>query len=241
MRAWLFFIAAVACLLICGPRQSVAAIVFSQPLNSPPNSQGGFHSDGPNSGFGPARQQIAEDFVLSSDAAVDNLQWFGAYFPPDPTSPKSFLIRFFTSLNTPGGPLPASLIHEQSVSALGVDTGFNTDNNFTILSYSANLAPVNLDGGTRYWISILENDPSTSQSLWAWQFSHLGDDHVAVSTTNGSAWGHAIVFGSPQVGMAFTLSADSPSAVVPEPASLAIWGIGVAGAGIAAARRRRKR
>jgi hypothetical protein len=240
MRAWLVFIAPFACLLIGGLRQSDAAVVFSQPLNSPPNSQGGFHSDGPNSGFGPARQQIAEDFILASAAAVDNLQWFGAYNPPDPTSPKSFLIRFFTSLDTPGGPLPASLINEQSVSALGVDTGFNNENTFNILSYSANLAPVNLDAGTRYWISILENDPSTDLALWAWQFSHLGNDQVAVSTTNGSAWGHATVIGSPQVGMAFTLSADSPSAAVPEPASLALWGIGVVGVAIAAARRRRK-
>jgi PEP-CTERM motif len=211
---------AVVALILSGTGQLKAGFIVYQPLNtSQTGPQYGEQSDGVDSGSG-GRQEIASGFTLTSDAAVVDVQWWGAYRDGStPSAATTFLIRFYSDSND----LPGSLISQQDVSVAGVSTGLDNSGGLPILFYDSNISTVSLSGGSTYWISILEDDPSTPfADQWIWQFSDVGDVPYAGSNTDGLSWS-----GGPQQGpganMAFTLSDGSVSAV-PEPASVTLLG-----------------
>jgi hypothetical protein len=197
-----------------------AEIIVDQSLPANPSGQFGLFSNGVNSGSGD-RQEIASGFVLASDAVVKDVQWFGAYrFGSTPTTATTFTFRFFADSNS----LPGTLINQQDTRVTGVLTGFNNSGGLPILEYDSPISPVSLHAGSGsiFWISILENDPSTTfANHWAWQFSGVKSVPFAGSGTDGLSWSSSSEFPS----MAFSLSGTT----VPAPPSIILLGIGVVG------------
>ncbi|MCG8692160.1 MAG: hypothetical protein MI806_13210 [Minwuiales bacterium] len=208
-----------------------AAALFSKP-NNPSSSV--LFSDFPTG------QQTADEFSLTTGATVTGVGWFGFYFDQfadDATVNRQFVIRIF---NDVAGAPATTAFYQDTVTVSGVDTGTNSTSFgiYDIYEYSSLITPVDLLGGTQYWLSVLENDPTTSQ--WGWQASTTVDgDLVATRQSEGGDW--LVQDFSNQTGanrkrneMAFNLSGDpldpDPVAVV-EPGMLALLGLGLAGLG----------
>ena len=199
--------------------QAEAAIVYSQPLATPSTSQFGANSDGPLSNSA-STQQVADSFLLASAANIASVDWFGIYHDGDVPAAKNFLVRFFAD----AGSLPDALLFEETVSVAGVDTGLNNSSGSSIMEYSGSLnSPFAAAGGTSYFLSILENDPTTT-SIWAWQLSdEIAGKGLVVRSLDADAWFVPITQDGPiTLDMAYTLN----SADVPVPASLVLWGMG---------------
>jgi hypothetical protein len=206
-----------ALVLLVGAGQVNADIIVNQPLTANPTAQYGFFTDGVNSGSG-GRQEIATGFTVSADAIAVELQWWGAYRnATTPSSATIFTIRFFTD----SGSLPGTLFSQQDISAMAVPTGLNNASNLPILAYDSSISAVSFTGGNTFWISILENDPSTAfANQWIWQQSDLGNVSFAGSQTDGLSWSGGPLQNTPG-NMAFILSN-----AVPEPSSLTLLAIG---------------
>jgi hypothetical protein len=171
-------------------------------LTADPTAQYGFFSDGVNSGSG-GRQEIASGFILTSDAQVADVEWYGAYRNGSaPSAATTFLIRFFADSDY----LPGTIISQQDVTVTGVQTGLNNSGGLPILAYDSTISPVSFNAGSIYWISILENDPSTTfANQWIWQLSDVGNVPFAFSETDGLSWSGGPLQG-PGANMAFILS-----------------------------------
>lgn len=222
MKSTTLVLAALA-LLCGGVGQAEADILLDQPLNTGPTGpQFGLFSSGLNSGSG-GRQEIASGFSLASDALVEEVQWYGAYrFGDTPSAATDFLIRFFAD----SGDRPGTVISQQDITVAGFQTGFDNAGGLPILAYDSAISPVSINAGSIYWISILENDPSTPfADHWIWQFTDVEGIPESGSNNDGLSWGGPV--GPPGSGasMAFILSGESANPV-PEPSSLALFAVG---------------
>ena len=191
-----------------------AATILSKPLNL---TLFGWNSNFPNN-----LQQSTDDVQLIAASTVDMIEWYG--FGGAGTT--SFRIRFFTGVAD-----NAVTVHfyQDDVTATAVDTGFDHVG-FDVFKYTADITDVLLMAGTRYELSIM----STLASTWTWNHSDSeGGDDLFHRDGDADDWRE---IGGPGVDShAFTLLSAMR---VPEPGTLAIFGLGLAGLGFA--RRRRK-
>jgi hypothetical protein len=211
--------------LLAGVSSLKAAVLFSQgsPSGDPPR----YNSDGPSSGAFPNNpSEVAENFALTGSGIPATLQWFGARSDSPLGSPETFLLRLYS--NNASGFGPNSVFYEESTAVIGTDAGTAG------LSYTASFVPGTLAAGKTYWLSILDNDPSTSPSGWRWgMFVSPGLD---VSFRNGESGIWISTLGDEAVD--FTIL-GLPS---PEPSSLTLVVIGgLALGGLTVSRRTRRR
>jgi hypothetical protein len=158
---------ALACVVTILSSAASAQSVYSQP----PAASG-------TSGISDANsfQQELDDFILSDDATVDSVRWWGSYGAnPDPASLDSFTLRFF--LDSGSGPSPLPLIVSGPVTGVTrVMTGLVSGplpphDGGIVYVYTAQLhSPVLLVGGTQYYLSIVNQ----TGSRWGWYDSGPG-------------------------------------------------------------------
>ena len=130
-------------------------------------------------GDGGGQQQIADDFRTGLTGTVTKLSWTGKYHDSSIPAAKTFEIRIFAD----------SHVFSQSLPVTGIDSGTTDIGPHRLLTYTVwlNGCPA-LKGDRRYWLSIRENDPSTT-AVWSWSF-HNGDVAGGYSyrRADGATW-----------------------------------------------------
>ena len=172
-----------------------------------------------------ANNFAADDFTLSSGAnEIQDVHWWGAYIG-DILDDFNILI-YEDAGGSPTTPIGSSAIYDENIGDVGrTDTGIDVSG-FDVYEYWADISTFTATPDETYWLSIVNNGGSSSS--WYWSFDQpIGIGANGVSTEFGTSW---INTGDRR---AFNLTNE-----VPEPTTLALFGIGLAGLGFA--RKKRK-
>ncbi len=170
-------------------------------------------------------QFIVDNFTLDAGSnTITDIHWWGGYAFDNLAPVDNFTISIYEQVGT--NPADSALLDIAVGAATRVDSGFDLGS-FDIYEYSVDVSPITLAANTTYYLSIV-NDTALSTDNWYWSTSGTGSsEDLFFRTSPSDSW---LLDGS-GIGyeMAFNLTNDNQQQPVPEPATLSLLGMGIAG------------
>jgi hypothetical protein len=193
-------------------------------IDRPPFNTGGPAADTDfRDNFGtPFWQQTADDFLVSQDAVIRHVTWWGFYgssftSPAEqPPATQTMRIRVYDARVQDG--LPGSVLFEKTI----VDPPFAWTGRQVLTGPAPNeykfdvdlTTPMHLVSSMPYWLEIVQLE--SPQSLYRWEISVSGRDGFAFLNDATGDWVHTQ---NTPANLAFQLS------TIPEPTTAALFGI----------------
>jgi hypothetical protein len=171
-------------------------------------------------------QRIAEDFRLTAPAVARGLTFLGGYFPSN--TPQADAFRLTVYADAAGLPDSSNVVAQIDLGNFGRTATGTSVFGIDLYTYTASFPGVNLAGDTRYWFTIVNDTTPDPNDDWVW----AGDNTVGVW---GRSFNGGVTWADTPVGSYSFVLTGTP---VPEPSSLALGGVALAGA---AGRRWRRR
>jgi hypothetical protein len=196
--------------LLLFPGKGLASIIYEQ-LPGPASNTLLISSARDNFGSTPG-YRVADDFVLTADAVITDLHWWGQFSEQVTPGGKSFSFTFYD--DNPLAPGPGAVLHVSggSLTEQTVNTGPGP-----VVFYSSILdSPFSATGGSRYWLSVFDGAADAS---WLWLIANNPGNGSTQELNPGPAWF------SVSADMAFQITSEP----VPEPASMLLLGSGLLG------------
>ena len=220
VRGWIAAAAIVVPLMLVGARAHAEITLYSQPPVFP-TSSGLFawtsDTDTTPSGSG-AIYHTFDDFDLASSGTVDAVTFQGFNFDNNTLGADSQPTSFTVDFSTDNGGVPGTVLSTDTVSytssVAGTTDFFGNSQTETVYNYAATINPVDLAGGTKYWVSIIGNDPLPDLFTWS-------------QGTGGDGTSYQEDFHDSNSGSRITDRAFSLLGSVPEPAPTTAVGLGV--------------
>jgi len=224
--------------LVNSPSATAGTILFNQA----PQYPGVYNAAVSQDQASGAQYQTYDDFSLLSGGTISQITWQGFYWnrynsganPPAPNT-NSFQIGFFqNNLGVPGNLIAGPILLTSVKSSIVGLSNFN-GSTVQIRNYSANLqTSFTAIAGTTYWLSIV-SFASGMPPEWLWT-SGSGGNNVSAQQQYGVSLSQiprdrALALFSSGLG-------EPPPAVVPEPGTWVLVGLGVAGLMASKARHR---
>lgn len=192
-----------------------ASVVFDQPPGANSNAEY-ISSTLDNFGAQPG-YRVADNFSLAAGATISDVHWWGE----SNSGGDDFTFTFFSD-NT-GIPGSVLLSTSGTLTKSTVNVGSAWD---PVTFYSSDLAvPFAGAAGTTYWLSIFNG---ASNASWLWLKADAPGDGAWVQQNGNQTW--SALNDMAINDMAFQLT-------VPEPATLALLGLGLAGLGFTRSRK----